>query len=274
MKTLNLTQDGWLEPSNSDITFSDMPSNYYKLGEVSINLDSNVHKLESLASFHIDSRKIQIASKLSLLQEQIKHSEFSTVLNTAAIPFFLSHNVSKYSLGELVDKVYLPTLRDKITKEYPSRYVKFSSQGGETQTEGSIVSSNIGQYEGLLNMLATASIVGIYCPLVLEGYSPSSQRNAYARMSNHSLKGTQLCLSGPLEILSSLTFNPDMLANPDSYSHVLCASGVECLNKKLSMCIKSYGLNLEVWYLSNRLTPEIEQVSEQWTGGLTFYTNI
>ena len=51
-------------------------------------------------------------------------------------------------------------------------------------------------------------------------------------------------------------------------------SGARHVDNRLEAVLKSYGPHLEFWVLSNLLTPGIEQVSEQWYGGLTIYKSL
>ena len=40
------------------------------------------------------------------------------------------------------------------------------------------------------------------------------------------------------------------------------------------MLFKSYGPHLEFWLMSQMLTPNETQVSEQWSGGVTIFESI
>ena len=85
------------------------------------------------------------------------------------------------------------------------------------------------------------------------------------------VKEDNLCLSGPVEVATSLIGSPNLLINFDSYSPVLCLSAVQHIDPRLICCFKSYGLHLEFWCLSQMLTKTTKQVSEQWSGGLTLF---
>ena len=81
-----------------------------------------------------------------------------------------------------------------------------------------------------------------------------------------------LCLSGPIEVATSLIGTPNLLINKKYYSPVLCLSSVTHSDPRLICCFKSYGRHLEFWCLSQMLSKTKKQVSEQWSGGLSFFT--
>jgi len=80
-----------------------------------------------------------------------------------------------------------------------------------------------------------------------------------------------MCLSGPLEIFSAIIGKPDLLANEEGYSPILCMASVAHTDTRLALVLKAYGPHLEFWCLTQMLTPNLKQVSEQWAGGITVY---
>ena len=125
-------------------------------------------------------------------------------------------------------------------------------------------------YSSFLDSLRQSDVIGYYFPLAFAEFSVSSQRLAYKSISSP----LSFCLSGPLEIISSVITNPSLLINSEHYSPILCMSGARHVDNRLEAVLKSYGPHLEFWVLSNLLTPGIEQVSEQWYGGLTIYKSL
>ena len=85
---------------------------------------------------------------------------------------------------------------------------------------------------------------------------------------------TNLCLSGHVDITSVIVGTPDLLIHEEKYPPVLCLSAVQHNDPKLMLCFKAYGHHLEFWCMSQMLTPDVTQVSEQWSGGLTLFSNI
>ena len=103
---------------------------------------------------------------------------------------------------------------------------------------------------------------------VLQEYSVDAQTTQMKDLKNIS----NICLSGPIEVSSSLIGNPNLLINKKYYSPVLCLSGVTHIDERLISCFKSYGRHLEFWCLSQMLSKDKKQVSEQWSGGISIYT--
>jgi hypothetical protein len=64
---------------------------------------------------------------------------------------------------------------------------------------------------------------------------------------------------------------PDMLINSDYYSPILCLSSYIHSDERMILLYKSYGPHLEFWCMTQMLTPNTKQVSEQWTGGITIF---
>ena len=112
--------------------------------------------------------------------------------------------------------------------------------------------------------------MGIYFPAAFPEFAISSQRDAFKSLQTD----LNICLSGPLEVVSATTSCPSLLIDSENYSPILCMSGVSHVDNRLEAVLKSYGPHLEFWILSNLLTPGVEQVSEQWYGGLTIYKSV
>ena len=83
-----------------------------------------------------------------------------------------------------------------------------------------------------------------------------------------------LVLSGGLDTAAAFVGTPGLLINENDYPPVLCLSSIKHEDERLMLCFKSYGHHLEFWGMSQMLTPEITQVSEQWSGGLTLFETI
>ncbi len=121
-----------------------------------------------------------------------------------------------------------------------------------------------------LEQTSNSTIVGYYFPTALQEFDIDSQRKRV--MDLPKLDKLGLCLSGPFEIIYSLICYPKLLFDKQNYSPILCASSLEHKDPRMVMLLKSYGPHLEFWLMSQMLTPEKTQVSEQWSGGITIYT--
>ena len=85
------------------------------------------------------------------------------------------------------------------------------------------------------------------------------------------LERANICLSGPMDVFSSLIGSPDILFDEHAYSPIICLSSFVHVDPRLVLIIKSYGPNLEFWCLSQMLSNTKTQVSEQWTAGISIY---
>ena len=119
-----------------------------------------------------------------------------------------------------------------------------------------------------MRKLSKSDICGYYFPQVLQEYSVDAQILQMKDLKNI----PNICLSGPIEVAIALIGNPNLLINKKYYSPVLCLSGVSHIDKRLISCFKSYGRHLEFWCLSQMLSKDKKQVSEQWSGGLSIFT--
>ena len=81
------------------------------------------------------------------------------------------------------------------------------------------------------------------------------------------------CLSGGIDICSAFIGTPELLLSEVFYTPITVLSSYVHKDDRMVLLLKAYGPHLEFWCLSQMLTKSIKQVSEQWTGGLTFYSN-
>jgi hypothetical protein len=74
-----------------------------------------------------------------------------------------------------------------------------------------------------------------------------------------------------MDICSALIGSPDLLISDEYYAPVLCLSSYVHQDKRLVLLMKAYGPHMEFWCMTQMLTKDTTQVSEQWAGGLTIY---
>jgi hypothetical protein len=80
-----------------------------------------------------------------------------------------------------------------------------------------------------------------------------------------------VCLSGAKDVTAAIVGSPELLISGEFYTPILCMSSYVHSDPRLVLLIKSYGPHLEFWCMSQMLTKEITQVSEQWSGGLSIF---
>ena len=213
-----------------------------------------------------------INNTFELLDERIKNSAvYRDLFKATAIPFCLSVPNRKLDIGAELENNWLPLLKTEFEKQASGAYFKATLQGNTPLSENVKAVDGCG-YANFLEQHSPASVVGYYFPTALQEFDISSQRKRIINLPK--LDDVELCLSGPFEIIYSLICYPNLLFDKHSYSPILCASALEHEDSRMVMLFKSYGPHLEFWLMSQMLTPNETQVSEQWSGGITIFKSI
>lgn len=251
-------------PSPAYKVFSYPTSGYYKF-----NLSSPMDELiNSICSSSVNATD-NLRAIFNSLHDKINHDQsLRGVLNGPCIPFCLEKNTST-DIGSILETNLLPSLNTSFLESYPDSHFKVIIQDKQHLSERLLPFQGSG-YQEFLSTLNHANVIGYYFPYSFPEFSISSQRDAFKAIAT----SMNICLSGPLEIVSASITNPSLLINKDHYSPILCMSGVHHVDARLEAVLKSYGPHLEFWILSNILTPGTEQISEQWYGGLTIYQSV
>ncbi len=264
--THQISDNGWIIPKKEHSTYSTQRSQYYKLGNYDDKPLFNIIKAAEYFKLSIDQG--QALSSLASLKDEAIKSSIGGIFDGPHIPFLLPSTLGSDDVGNILETSYFPLLASSA--ELNGISFKYTLQGNDSNLSGSL--APLDSYRQLLHASSDSCIVGYYFPLALEGYSPSSQLSAAAQLQQ--MSPVPVTLSGPLEICSSLIVNNNLVFNKESYSQILCASAVQHRDSRLMLCFKTYGTGLEAWLMSKMLTPTMEQVSEQWSGGLTLYCQL
>ena len=260
---------GRLNPSAECRVFSKTPKTFYKLNCIEIEYRKQ-HK--TAVSAGLASAKHDIAdieANLERVKNQITNSAvYRDLFKAVAIPFCFSLSNNGTDLGTDLENHWLPLLKTEFEKQNSGANFKASFQGNQT------LSKNVKPFKGsgyanLLEQISHSTIVGYYFPTAFQEFDVDSQRRRTRDLPK--LEVVDLCLSGPCEIVYSLICYPNLLFDKQNYSPILCASSIEHNDPRLIMLFKSYGPHLEFWLMSQMLTPDKTQVSEQWSGGITIY---
>ena len=254
--------NGTAIPLSNSRFFSHPSSEFYKLQNVDI-----LPGLKSLCELtSTDFTKVSCA--LDQLTNQIKLDKtLSGLTNGTPLPFVVAP--SPYTdIGTILEKSILPLVQKQFVNKFPSSYFKAISQD-KSSLETNLFCRDSTNYHHFLDSLSHP-LIGFYFPTAFNQFSLSSQIDLLHNIQSQ----LNYCLSGPLEVGMVLSAYPELLISSEFYSPVLLAGGVSHTNKNLVPCFKSYGPHLEFWLLSNLLTRDIEQISEQWSGGLTIYSTL
>lgn len=256
---------GTLKPLADSRFFSYPPTNFYRFNSES--LTSSFANLASTSPLAQESLRQYQAS----LIDQLSQDEHLSNLNLGpCVSFFLAKSCT-IDIGTRLESELLPLLAKSFLSTDSSAHFKAVLQD-KKQLAGRLSPAQDSGYDSFLNTSLSHDIYGHYYPFAFNQHSLTSARSAFASAKQY-LPGN-LCLSGPLEICAALSSTPRLLHDPESYSPILVMGGVDHADPRLITCLKSYGPHLEFWALSNLLTPKVEQVSEQWTLGLTHYITV
>jgi hypothetical protein len=192
------------------------------------------------------------------------------LFNGVHVPFIVPKiNDTEKGLSYTIVERLLPSLESSFKRHYPRAHFKAIMQAGSTLS-GNLRVDERSRYPNLLDAAKESDLIGWYFPQALQQYDIQSQVMQTEELPNE----TGLCLSGPLEVLSANIGKPDLLINEAGYAPILTMPAVGHIDERLALALKSYGPHLEFWCLSNELSPGIKQVSEQWAGGISFFTSI
>lgn len=263
MESPFFNSNGWRLPHKKYETFSENPKWFFKLGD---NIPENSEIIKKIDKYCSINNKNELGKALTDLKNQVDQISILKNLNNGfKIPFVIN-KISIDDVGSFLEEKLFSLISKSFNDIYPDNHFKAVIQD-KTFLKGKLNPSCDTGYSEFIKRLSRSNICGFYYPQALQEYSVQAQINQMKDFSNIS----NLCLSGPIEVAYSLIGAPSLLINKTNYSPVLCLSGCSHIDPRLICCFKSYGLHLEFWCLSQMLTFDKKQVSEQWSGGLTFY---
>ena len=205
-----------------------------------------------------------------LLNSIKKDKNFSNILKGPHVPFINDLLFEDYDLGSNLEKELLPKLKEAFISKNPNS--KFTAVlQGNTQLTNCIQIEKNSNYQKYLAVSKKKSTVGWYFPQSFQEYDVESQRKQFAEINKEEIMGANFCLSGALDTIAALIGSPNLLNNEENYSPLLCLSSYEHDDPRMVLLVKAYGPHLEFWCMSQMITKEIKQVSEQWTAGISIY---
>jgi hypothetical protein len=247
--------------------------------------ENDYYKLESFDYQYSDQH--QLATDLGFLGRSVPYRSieavhrdiFSWIRNdenwanlesSVYIPFSISMPHLLGDEGEQLNQQLLPIIESEFKKRGKGQF-KATLQGSSS-LESEFTISATSYYEKFVADARDKVVVGIYFPCAFQEYDIASQRSQISRLGKN--ERFNYCLSGHLEMSYSLALFPNLLYSPNHYSPILCVSPLIHSDKRMIPVFKSYGPHLEFWLMSQMMTPEVTQVSEQWAGGLTIYATL
>lgn len=262
---------GYCLASTNSRVFSQNKKNYYKFADEKINIEKiyenlkqfgNVPKYFSLQDF--------ISCEKKLVSSIKNDSNFNNILFGPSIPFVYQNDSIDLDLGLMLENSLLPCLKNSFESMFPDSHFKAILQAN-SKLKSTISLSQHSRYEIFIKSLKRGTF-GLFFPLAFKEFDVESQRSIISNLP--SSKEFNICLSGGIDVCSALIGMPNLLINKHSYSPILCLSAYQHIDERLILLIKSYGPHLEFWCMSQMLTPNTKQVSEQWSAGLTIFSEI
>jgi hypothetical protein len=256
-------------PTKGMRTFGQTPSYYYKISQPEINFASIFERQQK---FNRISNKLTVdefSNKAESLLDIIKKNDnYSNLLKGVHVPFVLEYSSGEDDLGASLERTHLPNLKSAFNDRYPDSHFKAILQSN-SELPGHVSLDPDSRYDELIDTGQRGSVVGWYFPQALQEFDIKSQRSQMKELPI--LDGAKICLSGGVDICSALIGTPELLISEDDYAPILCMSAYVHADPRLVLLLKSYGPHMEFWCMTQMLTKDTTQVSEQWAGGLTVF---
>lgn len=262
--------DGRRIPSTDLRVFSEEPKHYYELKQPDIDYSKILNNSIRFGGVDAQVSPAQFEAACKNLKAEIKsNQDFANLLNGVHIPFVCKRVESVNDLGKDLEAIELPGLQKSFNEQFPESHFKAILQSN-SELPGSISLDPRSRYEGFLDKSQKNTVIGLYFPQALQEFDVESQRKQMEQLPQIG----NVCLSGGIDISAALIGSPELLISEDFYAPILCMSAYVHSDPRLVLLLKSYGPHMEFWCMTQMLTKNITQVSEQWAGGITFYASL
>ena len=257
-------------PSEGLRIFGETPQTYYRIDEYAVNYSdvlSNSIRFGGVDS-STDAKIFQGACE-RLREKFLTNTDYRNLFNGMAIPFICKSNKSLDDLGRDLQDVELPNFQRAFNEKFPDHHFKAILQS-DSQLVGSISLDPRSRYQDFADACKSGTVIGWYFPQALQEFDIESQRQQMVELTNVG----NICLSGGIDIMAALIGNPQLLISENSYAPILCLSSYIHKDPRLVLLLKSYGPHMEFWCMTQMLSKNVTQVSEQWAGGITIFSQL
>ncbi len=259
-------------PSDDARLFGSTPSFYYKLNQPAINYEQLLERSKRFNLVPEDVTSSDFKSKAETLLEKIEtDAAYANLLKGVKVPFVTGRKTSGADLGEELENCLLPSLKASFNARFPEAHFKAVLQSN-SELPGNISLAPASRYQELISAVEAGVVVGWYFPQALQEFDTLSQRSQMASLPE--LAGAKVCLSGGIDICAAVAGIPDLLISEEFYTPILCMSGYVHRDPRLVLLVKAYGPHLEFWCMTQMLTRDTTQASEQWAGGITVFAEL
>jgi hypothetical protein len=259
-------------PGEDARVFGSMPSFYYQLNQPAIDYALLLERSKQFNFVPEDVTSSAFKSKAETLLETIQtDAAYANLLKGVKVPFITGRKTSGADLGEELESSLLPSLKASFNARFPEAHFKAVLQSN-SELPGNISLDPTSRYQALISAVEAGVVVGWYFPQALQEFDTRSQRSQMAPLPE--LTGAKVCLSGGIDICAAVAGIPDLLISEEFYTPILCMSAYVHRDPRLVLLLKAYGPHMEFWCMTQMLTRDTTQVSEQWAGGITVFAEL
>lgn len=256
-------------PSAGMRTFSGTPSNYYRLEQPPLDYISILDRIGRHLGIELGISASDFEGRVNALVSKVKSSpDFGGLTAGVFVPFAFRRLRKRIDLGSELERYLLPGLQKSFLERFPDAHFKAVLQG-DSELENSVSIDPRSRYENFVDAIEKQTVVGIYFPQALQEFDVASQRSQMQSLPE--LVEASICLSGGIDICTALTGTPELLTSVEHYTPIPIMSSYVHHDERLVLLLKAYGPHMEFWCMTQMLTKDVTQVSEQWAGGLTIY---
>lgn len=259
-------------PETGMRVFNQTPSEYYRLNQPTLAYSEILGRLkkQDLAPAEVSDKSFESTAQ-SLLGLIESSYDFRHLLNGVHVPFVYADKHKLSDLGNHLEDHLLPSVQKSFNEVFPQSHFKAVLQSN-SQLKGSVNIASHSGYESFVESSKQGAVVGWYFPQALQEFDVESQRRQMSSLPQ--LKEAHVCLSGAIDICAAVVGSPQLLISEDFYTPILCMSALEHIDPRMVLLLKAYGPHLEFWCMTQMLTKELTQVSEQWSGGLCIFKRL
>jgi hypothetical protein len=259
-------------PESGLRVFNQTPSEYYRLNQPTLAYSEILGRLkkQDLAPAEVSEKTFESTAQ-NLLGHIESNDDFRHLLNGVHVPFVYADKHKLSDLGNHLEDHLLPSVQKSFNEVFPQSHFKAVLQSN-SELKGNIKIASYSGYESLVEATQQGPVVGWYFPQALQEFDVESQRLQMKSLPQ--LENAQLCLSGAIDICAAVVGSPDLLISEDFYTPIVCMSALQHVDPRMVLLLKAYGPHLEFWCMTQMLTKELTQVSEQWSGGLCIFRKL
>ena len=262
-------KSGWRVPSSDMRTFGESRSNYYRLDQPLIDYASILGRICRHLGTDLDITADQFEGRVGSLFSELRSSaDVGDLAEGVYVPFVFRRARPGADLGTELQDHLLPGVQRSFTERFPGARFKAVLQG-DSVLAGRVGLDPHARYQKFVDASEQGTVVGIYFPQALQGFDLASQRRQMQSLPDPA--GMSICLSGGVDICAALTGTPELLFSEEFYTPIPTMAAYVHSDERLALLLKAYGPHMEFWCMTQMLTPNVTQVSEQWAGGLTVY---